>query len=170
MQQEQGSPMPKIEETVLPGVGVRHEFVTNNGDRLGVITYRSGRRELLVYDRRDPDSCSEVIRLDTDDTRALTTLLGGSEVAERATAEAYRADGFTIDWTPVAIASACAGQTLRDAVQPAAGSGAFVVAIVRGGQTIPAPPPDFRLAVGDTAVVIGPPDGVRALVAALQRG
>ena len=162
--------MPKIEETPLPGVGVRYEFATENGDRLGVITYRTGRRELLVYDRRDPDACSDVIRLTDEDTRALTALLGGSQVAQRSAAEAYQSEGFTIDWTPVAIASACAGQTLGHAVDPAVASGASVVAIVRNGKTIPSPGPDFVLGVGDTAVVIGPPEGTRELIAALQRG
>lgn len=162
--------MPKIQETPLPGVGVRYEFATENGDRLGVITYRTGRRELLVYDRRDPDACSDVIRLTDDDARALTELLGGSQVAQRSSAEAYRAEGFTIDWTPVAIASACAGQTLGQALQPVQGSGAAVVAIVRGGRTIPSPGPDFVLGIGDTAVVIGSPEATRELITALQRG
>jgi K+/H+ antiporter YhaU regulatory subunit KhtT len=34
--------MAKVKETTLPGVGVRHEFVTHGGDRMGTITHRSG--------------------------------------------------------------------------------------------------------------------------------
>ena len=44
-----------IQETTLPGVGVRHEFTTDNGDRIGVITHHAGNRDVLVYDKMDPD-------------------------------------------------------------------------------------------------------------------
>ena len=43
---------------------------------MGVIAHRSGRRELLVYDRGDPDACDAVIGLGEDDTRTLVDLLG----------------------------------------------------------------------------------------------
>lgn len=159
----------KVEETPLPGIGVRREFVTKGGDRVGVITHRTGRRELLIYDRRDPDACRETLRLDDDDSRTLAELLGGAQVEEGGTPRRYEADGIAIDWVPVSIASACAGRTLADAVAPA-GDGAAVAAIVRRGTTIPTPPPDLRLEIGDTAVLVGTPDGIEALAAALQRG
>jgi TrkA domain protein len=43
-----------------------------------------------------------------------------------------------------------------------------VVAVIRGEQTIPSPPPDFSLHDGDTAVAVGTPDGVRRLFEMLQ--
>ncbi len=46
--------MTEIEETPLPGVGVRHEFTTANGERLAVLTHRNGRREIAIYDRVTP--------------------------------------------------------------------------------------------------------------------
>ena len=161
--------MAKVEETQLPGVGIRHDFVTKNGERVGVITHRTGRKELLIYDRRDPDACRETVRLDDDDSRTLAELLGGPQVFEGAAPQPHEAEGVTIDWTRVKIASACTGRTLRDAMLPA-GTGATVAAIIRGTETIPTPPPDFRLQVGDTAVLVGTPEGINALVAALQRG
>jgi TrkA domain protein len=36
--------VPEIEETLLPGVGVRHEFTTAAGERLTLLTHRTGRR------------------------------------------------------------------------------------------------------------------------------
>lgn len=161
--------MTTIEESQLPGVGVRHDFITKNGERIGVITYRSGRKELLIYDKRDPDACRETIRLDDDDSRTLVEILGGSQKLEEVGTHQVQGAGVAIDWTPVRIASACAGQTLAEAVRPA-GTGASVAAIVRGTATIPTPPPDFRLEVGDTAVLIGTPEGIRSMINALQRG
>ena len=52
--------MAEIRETQLPGVGVRHEFTTDSGQALGVISHRGGRKEILIYDRDDPDACSGV--------------------------------------------------------------------------------------------------------------
>ncbi|MGH2814647.1 MAG: TrkA C-terminal domain-containing protein [Actinomycetota bacterium] len=48
-----------IQETNLPGVGLRHDFTTRAGRQLGVVTHRTGRRDLLVYDREDPDAVLE---------------------------------------------------------------------------------------------------------------
>jgi TrkA domain protein len=46
----------EIQETALPGVGLRHDFTTRAGRQLGVVTHRTGRRDLLLYDRDDPDA------------------------------------------------------------------------------------------------------------------
>ena len=162
--------MTRIQEVPLPGIGVRHEFTTRAGDHLGVITHRTGRRDLLVYDRKDPDACRETIRLDEDDSRTLAELLGGAQVEEGSGPRRYEADnGIVFDWVPVSIASACAGHTLAEAVRPA-GDGAGVAAIMRGGRTIAAPPPDLRVEIGDVAVLVGTAEGIRDLVNALQRG
>ncbi|MEP7045910.1 MAG: hypothetical protein ABI949_04475 [Ilumatobacteraceae bacterium] len=40
--------MRDIEETLLPGVGVRHEFTTAGNERLALLTHRTGRRERPV--------------------------------------------------------------------------------------------------------------------------
>jgi K+/H+ antiporter YhaU regulatory subunit KhtT len=45
--------MPEVYETRLPGVGVRHDFTTAEGERVAVLTHRGGRRELAVYERDD---------------------------------------------------------------------------------------------------------------------
>lgn len=74
--------MTDLDETLLPGVGVRHDFVTATGARIGVVTRRDGRRELLVYDERDPDACRASVSLDEDDAHALADLLGGSQIIE----------------------------------------------------------------------------------------
>jgi K+:H+ antiporter subunit KhtT len=74
--------MTDIEETRVPGVGVRHDFVTGTGARIGVLMYRDGRRELVIYDDRDRDACRASVSLDEDDAHALADLLGGSQIIE----------------------------------------------------------------------------------------
>lgn len=69
--------MTEIESTHLPGVGERRDFVTEEGDRVGIVTHRDGRRELVLYDREDPDRCVS-IRLGEDDVRRLAELCGSA--------------------------------------------------------------------------------------------
>ena len=72
--------MTRIDETNLPGLGVRHDFTTASGARIGTITYRDGRRELLVFDESDPDECRASVQLSEEDAHALADLLGGSQI------------------------------------------------------------------------------------------
>lgn len=154
--------MPRIEETPLPGVGVRHDFLTRGGARVGVISHRTGRRELLIYSGRDPDACSEVLRLDEDEGHALADLLGGSTVSEHVGGVTQQIEGLTIDWLKISSRSTASGKTIADCGVRVE-TGASIVAIVRGGETTPAPRGDFVLAAGDTVVVVGTQQGVEAL-------
>jgi TrkA domain protein len=72
----------RIEETRLPGIGLRHDFTTTEGTRIGMVTYREGRRELVIFDERDPDECRATLPLSEDDARTLADLLGGSQVID----------------------------------------------------------------------------------------
>ena len=157
--------MTQIEETQLPGVGIRHDFVTREGERIGVITHRGGRKELLIYDHNDPDSCRATIRLVDDDVRALSELLGGTELTEHLTG-LQQVEGVTIDWLPIADRSRCARHTIGEFVKRE--TGVSIVAVVREGKTIPAPPPGFELQPGDTAVAVGTPEGLKQAFARLQ--
>jgi TrkA domain protein len=47
---------------------------------VGVVSYRTGRRDLLLYDNDDPDACREVIRLSEEESDALADLLGAARL------------------------------------------------------------------------------------------
>jgi TrkA domain protein len=155
----------EIEETALPGVGVRHEFTTAAGERLALLTHRTGRRELAVYDRRDPDATHTVLHLSAEDTAVLGELLGTSQVSQTVR-DVQRLEGVGMDWITVAPASALAGRSIGDG-QLRTQTGSSIVAIVRGDTTIPAPPPDTELLAGDVAVAVGTSEGLEALRALL---
>lgn len=162
--------MPEIEETNLPGVGIRHDFVTRNGDRLGVITHRTGRRQLLVYDRDDPDAACEDIRLDEEEGHALAELLGGTTVTEHFTMMFQQSlTGLTIEWLTLGADWASAEGTIGD-TQLRTRTGVSIIAVIRDGGTIPAPEPHFGLASGDTIVAVGTPEGLREAAEILRTG
>ena len=43
-----------VEQFALPGIGLRFEITTKAGRRIGVVSHRSGLRELVIYDPEDP--------------------------------------------------------------------------------------------------------------------
>jgi TrkA domain protein len=150
-----------IHETALPGVGLRHDFTTRTGRQLGVITHRTGRRDLLVYDREDPDACREVVELTDEEAEALGELLGADRVVEHL-ADLQRIEGLAIDWLAIRPGSPYAGRTIAD-TQARSRTGVSIVAVLRDRSAIPAPTPDVRLEAGDTLVVVGTTDGISAL-------
>jgi TrkA domain protein len=153
--------MTEITETPLPGVGVRHEFTTADGERLAVLTHRNGRREIAVFDRADPDACRTVMHLSPEDTRTLAEVLGASPVSEAVSA-AQRLEGVAIDWITIPAGSAMASATIAEGALRTR-SGSSVVAVVRGEDTIAAPGPDHRFAAGDVVVAVGTSDGLAQL-------
>ena len=154
--------MPEVSETPLPGVGVRHEFVTAGGERVAVVTHRTGRREFAVYDRADQDACTTVLHLSPDDTRTLAELLGASPVSEAVAAVQQRLEGLAIDWITVQPASRVVGATIAEGAFRTR-TGASIVAVIRGGTTVPAPGPDHSFESGDVVVAVGTTEGLAQL-------
>ena len=153
--------MTEVTETQLPGVGVRHEFTTVSGERVAVLSHRTGRREIAVYDRADPDACSTVLHLSHDDTRTLAELLGGSPVSE-AVSGVQQLEGVAVDWIRIRPGNQHAGATIGDG-RFRTRTGASIVALVRGDETLPAPGPEVGLEAEDVVVAVGTTGGLRQL-------
>lgn len=153
--------MTEVTETQLPGVGVRHTFTTGSGEGVAVLSHRTGRREIAVYDRADPDACSTVLHLNADDTRTLAELLGGSAMSEAVTG-VQRLKGVAIDWIRMRPGTRHCGATIGEG-RFRTRTGVSVVAIVRDDTTLPAPGPDAALEAGDIVVAVGTPEGLRQL-------
>lgn len=161
--------MTEIDEVKLPGVGVRYEFKTAEGNRIGVISHRSGLREIYVSRRGDPDEFGRVLGLSPDDARTLAELLGATRVAQQLAELQQRIEGLVIDWLPLREDSVFAGRTIGDA-QLRTRTGVSVVAIVRGEQAVPAPGPEQQMQSGDYLVVVGTARGVEQAVELLHGG
>lgn len=161
--------MVRFTETPLPGVGVRYDFITEEGRRIGVITRHSGRRDFFVCDSDDADSCTEVLHLHEADRAALVELLGGSEVGARLVDLQQRVEGLAIDWVTLNEGWAAAGRTIAD-TELRRRTGVSIVAILRDDRTVPSPEPSEPLLAGDTVVVVGTPEGIETAVRALRDG
>lgn len=150
----------EIFEVKLPGLGVRYEFVTQAGMRLGVLVRRDGERDLLVYQSDDEDTCSATVELTTDESSAIVELLGGTKVTEKLSDLRHEVEGLSIEWVTLRDGSPLVNKTIGDG-EIRTRSGASIVAVLRGTTSIPGPGPDFRFDAGDVALVVGSADGVR---------
>ncbi len=154
--------MVDVRETKLPGVGVRHEFTTDNGNDVGVLVHHDGRREILVYDSDDPDRCTTLVNLTAADTRTLSELLGGSQVTEAVVAVQQEIEGLAIEWIQLESGSPAVGTTIGDGAYRTR-TGSSVVAVMRGDESVPAPGPEFAFQEHDVVVAVGTTDGLARL-------
>lgn len=151
-----------IEETRLPGVGLRHDLSVRSGQRVGVVSQINGDRELVLYDKRDPDASQAVVHLGPEEASVLAELLGAPRVTERLARLHEQVEGITTDGIVLPAGSRYVGRTLGDA-QIRSRTGASVVAVARDGDVTPSPTPSFRFRSGDTVIVVGTDDGVAAV-------
>jgi len=159
--------MARVIETKLPGIGVRYDFQTGDGRPVGVLVHRSGRRDLLVYSRKDPSACDLTLALDADDAHTIAELLGATSVAERLAAVQQDIEGLTIDWIRIEPGAEWAGQSLSGAAVHTI-TGVSVVAIVGPNGAIVAPGADDVLTPGATTVAVGTREGVELLSTRLR--
>ncbi|MEJ5888743.1 cation:proton antiporter regulatory subunit [Pseudokineococcus marinus] len=152
----------EVEETRLPGVGLRHDLSTRAGRRVGVVSQVNGDRELVVFDDDDPDLVRTSVRLTSEEGAALADLLGAPRVVERLARLREQVQGLTTAGVVLPEGSPFATGTLGD-TEIRTRTGASVVAVVRDGEVTPSPTPDFRFAAGDKVVVVGTDDGVAAV-------
>ncbi|CAL9311621.1 TrkA C-terminal domain-containing protein [Streptomyces sp. NPDC095602] len=144
--------------TPLPGVGTQYDFTTEDGRHLSVVVHHDGRRFLGFYRPDDPDACEATVPLTPEDAAALAQLIDPVPV------DGIRTDGLDLvtEHIPVTSRSPYGGRLLGD-TKARSRTGASIVAVLRRTSAHPSPGPDFRLAIGDTLVVVGTREGVDAL-------
>ncbi|WP_136716208.1 TrkA C-terminal domain-containing protein [Halorientalis salina] len=144
-----------ITESDLPGVGKKFEIDLDDESELIVLIHNTGKRE--VFHRADPDADSEkLFDLSDDLARKVGSIIEGShfQPVEAETQETTLPGGILLEWYELHPGSPLVGETLESA-DIGAETGATVVAIQRGDETIDSPPPDTGLAEDDTLIVVG---------------
>jgi len=149
-------------------VGVRFDFLTEDGQRVGVVHHRGGRREVFVCPPDDPDTATVSIELTDDDAHTLAEVLGVSTVIA-AMSQIQQVEGLAMDWLPIHATSPYASKTIGDG-RIRTRTGVSVVAVIRGTEHFPSPGPDFVFQSGDTVVVVGTVDGIEAVKSILADG
>lgn len=155
-----------MEQVPLPGIGVRHDVVTNSGRRIGVVSHRNGRRDFVVYDRDDPDACLASVALTDDEAEALADILGASLMLGQLSGLRQQAAGLLTEQIALPAGSRFVGRRLGDA-RIRTRTSASIVAVLRDREVIASPGPEFDFTAGDVVVVVGTRAGLDGATAIL---
>jgi TrkA domain protein len=156
----------RVEQTSLPGIGVRHDLVTASGRTVGVVSHRNGRRDLVLYDVDDTDSCLASIPLTDDEASALADVLGASLMLSQLAGLRQQAAGLLTEQIALPADSPFVGRRLGD-TRARTRTSASIVAVLRDGDVIASPGPSFGFEAGDVVVAVGTREGLDGVGAIL---
>lgn len=144
----------RLQRTELPGIGVRHELTTNSGDHVGVVNHIDGQRDVVIFDRQDPDACRYSIALTDDEAAALAGLLGTSIVLSQLSDVGEQAHGLRTEQLALPSDSPFIDQPLGK-TRARTRTSVSIVAILRGHEVLTSPTPDTVIRTGDVLLAVG---------------
>lgn len=153
---------PRSRITQLPGIGVQYDLTTADGEHLSVIAHRNGSRSLNGY----LDACAFSLHFTGQEAAVLADALLPAHDDPRLLRAVEL--GLVAERVALSGTSRWNGRPLGD-TRLRTLTGASVVAILRGPNPVPSPAPAFRLAGGDTLIVIGTGEGADAAAAILTQ-
>ncbi|MCK1818991.1 potassium transporter TrkA [Streptomyces sp. XM83C] len=155
-----------MRSTPLPGLGVRYDLTTKEQRPVSVVAHRDGSRTLSAYRKEDPDACSLSVRLTSQEAEALIDALMPRHHSPSLLSTTEL--GLVAERIELTATSYWNGRVLGD-TRMRTETGVSIVAVLRRAEAIPSPGPAFRLAGGDTLIVIGTREGVEAAAEILGR-
>jgi TrkA domain protein len=157
----------RVERVDLPGIGFRDDVITASGARLGVLTYRDGKREVAIFEADDPDSTAASLTVTPQEASALAELLGQAKLLDSLSKISDTVTGIFTEHLSIPADSKYIGGELGD-THARTETGVSIVAIVRGTEVIASPKPNNDLLNGDILVAVGTRPGLDALAEILS--
>ena len=65
-----------VKEVLLPSIGVRYQFTSHDGERIGIIARRSGEFDVVRYARDDPDQAQPIFHFTDEEADAVAQISG----------------------------------------------------------------------------------------------
>lgn len=158
-----------VKEVLLPGIGLRYEFTSQKGDRIGIIARRGGDFDVVLYGPDDPDQARPVLHLAGDEAEAVAQILGAPRIAERFTELSREVPGLETGQVHIVPGSPFVNHPLGD-TRARTRTGASIVAIVRNDEVLASPGPAEMLQARDVLIVIGTEDGIAGVEQIIDKG
>ena len=158
-----------VKEVLLPGVGLRYEFTSHHGERIGIVARRSGDFDVMLYVADDPDEARPVFHLTDVEAEAVAQILGAPRIAERFAELTREVPGLEAGQVHITRSSPFANRPLGE-TRARTRTGASIVAIVRDEDVLVSPGPTELLRAHDVLIVIGTQDGIGAVEQIVHRG
>jgi K+:H+ antiporter subunit KhtT len=157
---------PRMSSTPLPGIGLRYDLTTREHRHVSVIAHRDGARTVNAYRDADTEEAALSLRLTGTEAAALIDALMPAHHSPNLLSTTEL--GLVAERIALPVTSYWNGRLLGY-TRMRTETGASIVAVLRRAEAIPSPTPDFRLAGGDTLIVIGTREGVDAAATILGR-
>ncbi|OMC13761.1 MULTISPECIES: cation:proton antiporter regulatory subunit [unclassified Mycobacterium] len=158
-----------VKEVLLPGVGLRYEFVSHSGDRIGIVARRGGDFDVVLYGPDDPDQARPVFRLTDEEADAVAQILGAPRIAERFTELTREVPGLEAGQVHIRPGGTFVDRPLGE-TRARTRTGASIVAIVRDEAVLASPGPAETLRAGDVLIVIGTEEGIAGVEQIVDKG
>ena len=158
-----------VKEVLLPSIGVRYEFTSHDGERIGIIARRSGDFDVVRYARDDPDQAQPIFHFTDEEADAVAQILGAPRIAERFTELTREVPGLEAGQVHIGPGSPFADRPLGD-TRARTRTGASIVAIVRNDVVMASPGPAEILHANDILVVVGTESGIAKVVQLVDKG
>ena len=155
--------MDFIKETDLPGVGKKFKIASKDGDEIIIIVHDDGVREIYHINEDSADDVEYIISFDDNEARKVAGILGGLSYTPKAV-EAMRVDlkELTIDWHKFGKNEISDSKSIGD-LQVRKNTGVSIIAIIKKDrQSIVNPGPEVLIQVGDTLVLAGTREQIKA--------
>lgn len=158
-----------VKEVLLPGVGLRYEFTSHNGERIGIVARRGGDFDVVLYGPDDPDQARPVFHLTDDEAEAVAQILGAPRIVERFTELSREVTGLETRQVHIVAGSPFVDHPLGE-TRARTRTGASIVAIVRNEEVLASPGPAEMLHARDVLIVIGTEDGIAGVEQIIDKG
>jgi TrkA domain protein len=151
-----------VYEADVPGVGKKFELELGGEERVIVLIHHDGKREVYLRPSENADS-EKLLSLDGKRARQLGSILEGAYFQPVEMDEVQVPLGEAIiEWVDVDPSSPVVGESLRTS-NVRERTGASVIAIQRGEETLSNPKPETTIEADDILVTIGTRDEQQAL-------
>jgi len=153
----------------LSGIGTRYEIGCADGGRVAVVIHKDGYRDIYSFDP-GAEAPSSALRVSDTQSRALAAILLGAYLEPTVEEDTTTGVGdLAMEWLDVTAGSSAEGETLGR-LDLAGQTGLPAAALVRRGESTPAPGDDVALEAGDRLVFVGNPHQIDAARRILQEG
>ncbi|MGP4076622.1 cation:proton antiporter regulatory subunit [Halobacillus sp. K22] len=147
----------------LPGIGQKISLKTGEDSMLVLIVHHTGKRELYFFEDADSEEADFAMDLTSDETRELgAQLLGATYQPVDADKLKIFKNQIVIDWVELSKRSSIAHQTIEES-EIRNKTGATIIGIVKGDETIAIPEADTTLVPGDVIMTIGKQEQIDTL-------
>jgi TrkA domain protein len=142
----------KITECDLPGIGRKYTFTAPGGEQLSIVVHQTGKRELFIFTSGEEEPAAAVA-FEDEEARQIGAIIGGAYYKPKVLEELeVSLQGIAIEWVRVGPGAPALGKSIGE-LQIRKRTGASIIHIIRGSQSIPNPGPEIVVREGDTLVV-----------------